>query len=155
MSQEDDQRLQHMLQQVQARKQADVQKAEFERQHLEAEAKHREEAKPKIGRFVGSLKSVAATVSDEIKSTGVKIHVETKELARGATHAVVTIYPPGGSGQTATIDLTITDKGYVSGAEYVTGQKGRNSEVDEITPDMLRGAYIRLAERVLGLRPFK
>ncbi|WP_345819915.1 hypothetical protein ABC766_27175 [Methylobacterium fujisawaense] len=155
MSQEDDQRLQHILKQSEMRRQAEAQKADFARQHAEAEAKQRETAKPQIEHLIGAFKSTAAIVSGELGAAAVAIEVEAERLNDGGVMLRVRAKPQDRGLRPEQIEMGITDKGYVSGAGFFTGRNDRNSLVDEFDPAMIRSGYLRLAERTLHIRPLR
>lgn len=156
MSQEDDQRLQHILKQTEARRRAEEQQQEFDRQHREAEAKQRESAKPKIEEFLDRLHSVAGVVSQELAPAAVMIEVEAVRLSRDNEIAARIRAKPLAAGSRAEmVELVISDKGYVRGSEFFTGDKTRNGTVNEFTIAVIRTAYLKLAERALHIKPFK
>jgi hypothetical protein len=156
MAQDDDQRLQHILKETEARRKAAATQREFERQHLEAEARQRETAKSKIESLVGLFKSTAALVNGEIGSTGLVIEVEAERAERTNEIFVRVRAKHTAPGQRSEmIEMVITDKGYVRGADFFTGHKDRNATVDEFDAEMIRSGYLKLTERTLSIRPYR
>jgi hypothetical protein len=155
MSQNDDQRLQNILKQTEARRQAEAQQADFARQHAEAEAKRREAAKPKIEQFVALMKSTAALVSGELGAAAVAIEVEAERVSGNGVFVRVRAKPADKTMSPEAIELAISDKGYIRGGDFFTGQRGNNPSVDEIDAARIRSGYLTLAERALRIRPLR